>query len=333
MKNSLVFLIFFIFINSLFSQTKIILDTDFSGDADDLGALVMIHNFIDSEECELLGIMSWSNEEYAVAGIDAVNRFYKHADIPIGTRKVPTHRQEWCYGKAIADKFPNSNTNNKALDATLLYRQLLAKSKNSSVTIVTIGPLKNIENLINSHADTISSLSGKELIESKVNEFVIMGGQFPEGKKEWNFDGEMKGVTKFVINNIKKMPITFIGSEVGVNVKTGEIFNSIETKTPLYVGFMHFSKNAPWMKDKFKNKILNNSTYDQLAVLYAVRNGVDKYWSRIDGGYCKPDDIGGNKWVNKKVYNHSYLKLLVSNEKMATMIESLMLNRKVNTKN
>ena len=328
MKKLTVFLILFIFINSSFSQVKIILDTDFSGDADDLGALAMIHNFIDSKECELLGIMSWSNEEYAVAGIDAVNRFYKHPNIPIGNRKVPSHRQEWCYGKAIADQFPHALNNDKAMDATLLYRELLANSKDKSVTIVTIGPLKNIENLIHSLADTISNKSGKELITSKVKAFVIMGGQFPKGEKEWNFDGGMKGVTKFVINNINEVPITFVGSEVGANVKTGEIFNSIEPKTPLYVGFMHFSKNAPWIKEKFRNRILDNSTYDQLAVLYAVKNGVGKYWNKIEGGYCKPDDVGGNKWIQKKGHQQSYLKLLIGNEELATLVESLMLNSK-----
>ena len=69
---------------SLYSQTRIILDTDFGGDADDLGALAMLNNFIDRGECNLLGIMCWSTEKYAVSAIDAVNRFYNHPNIPIG---------------------------------------------------------------------------------------------------------------------------------------------------------------------------------------------------------------------------------------------------------
>ncbi len=316
---------------SLFSQTKLILDTDFSGDADDLGALVMLHHFIDKNECELLGIMSWSNEQYAVAGIDAVNRFYKHPNIPIGSRKVPIHRQEWCYGKAITDDFPHKLNNKTAADATLLYRQLLVKSDDASIKIVTIGPLKNIENLLNSKPDSISDLSGKELIEKKVKEFVIMGGRFPKGKKEWNFDGEMKGVTKFVIRNIKT-PITFIGAELGEHIKTGEVFNTIDKKTPLYVGFMHFSKNAPWVKSNFKGEILDNATYDQLAILYVVRSEVDDYWTRIEDGYCKPDNKGGNVWITKKScdttkFKHSYLKLSIKNKIMEGIVESLMLNK------
>jgi len=46
------------------AQTKIIFDTDFGGDADDLGALAMLHHFVDKEECELAAIMCWSLQEY-----------------------------------------------------------------------------------------------------------------------------------------------------------------------------------------------------------------------------------------------------------------------------
>ena len=35
------------------AQTRIIFDTDIGGDADDLGALAMLHHFVDSKECKL----------------------------------------------------------------------------------------------------------------------------------------------------------------------------------------------------------------------------------------------------------------------------------------
>jgi len=320
------FLIYFIFSFSIFSQTKAIFDTDFGGDVDDLGALVMLHNFVAKKECELLGIMSWSTEQYAVSAIDAVNRFYKHPNIPVGTRKDSTKHQKWCYSKSIADKFPHTLNHETAKDATLLYRQLLAKSKDSSIIIITVGPLKNIENLINSKGDSISKLTGKALIEKKIKEFVIMGGKYPEGKWEWNFFGDMPGVTQSVIENLKCVPITFIGFELGLPIKTGEVFNTIDQNTPLYVGAFHFSNNAPWMKEFYTGKVIDNATFDQTAVLYALRNGVNNYWERIDNGRCVPDAIGGNIWQKGKSSKHSYLKLLLSPEKMATLIESMMLN-------
>jgi len=326
MIRTLVFdILFLLFAVTAFSQVKIIFDTDFGGDADDLGALVMLHNFMDKGECDLLTIMCWSTEQYAVSAIDAVNRFYEHPDIPIGTRKGDTYFNSWNYCKPITDNFYYELNHKDVANATLLYRKILANSDFISIDIVTVGPLLNIQNLIKSEADSLSKLTGKELIQKKVKEFVIMGGQFPEGKKEWNFDGNMPGVTQFVLQNID-VPVTFSGYEIGDVIKTGEIFNKIDTQTPLYVGFKHFSQNAPWIKEHYKGKILDNSSYDQTAVLYAVRKGLGVYWDKIVGGYCEPDENGGNKWIKGEVTNHSYLKLKTNPEEMAELIESIMLN-------
>jgi len=309
-----------------FAQVKIIFDTDFGGDADDLGALVMLHNFMDRGECELLAVMSWSLEESVIPAMDAVNRYYGHPEIPLAVRKGIPHSDSTNYARPIAERFPHVQSFESVPDATELYRKILAENEDSSVLIVTVGPLMNIQNLLNSGADKYSPLNGKELIEKKVKEFVIMGGKFPEGSWEWNFNGNMPGVTRTVLDQLT-VALTFSGFELGVQIKSGEVFNQIDPNTPLYVGFKYFSEHAFWMKARYKGKILDNSTFDQTAVLYAVRQGVGSYWDRIEGGYCLADDRGGNKWIEKKASNHSYLKLIMDPEEMAILIESIMLNR------
>lgn len=304
---------------------KIIFDTDFGGDADDLGALAMLHNFIDNGECDLLAVMVWTTEASAVPAIDAVNRYYGHPDIPVGVRKDDIFTAEWNYSKSIADHFPYNLDFNQADEATALYRKILAEHEDQSVVIVTVGPLLNIKNLINSGPDESSDLTGLKLIERKVKEFVIMGGRFPKGDNEWNFNGGMPGVTKHVLENLA-VPITFTGFEVGVQIKTAEVFNQIDPLTPLYVGFKHFSEHAPWMKANYKGEILDNSSFDQTGVLYAVRKGVGEYWERVENGFCEADDKGGNLWVTKEDSNHAYLSLTMDPESMATLIESIMLN-------
>jgi len=306
------------------AQTRIIFDTDFGGDADDLGALAMLHHFVDRNECELAAIMCWSTEQYAVSAIDAVNRFYKHPDILIGARKDSVQFIESSYSKAIADKFPYTLNHHVVPDAVVLYRKILAESDDQSLVIVTVGPLKNIENLLGSGGDSISPLSGEELLEKKVREFVMMGGRFPEGKWEWNFAGGMPGVTQNVLSKLN-VPITFSGFELGVVIKTGEIFNQMDPNTPLYVGFLYFSEYAPWMKRNFKGAILDNSTFDQTAVLYAVRFGIGTYWDKVSDGLCVPDERGGNTWKPAANSNHSYLKLIMDQDEIARAIEGMML--------
>jgi len=309
-----------------FSQPKIIFDTDIGGDADDLGALAMLHNYVKRGDCELLAIMIWSTDEYAVPAVDAINRFYLNPNIPIGTRKDPTYTSETNYNKVIADNFEHKLTWNDVPDAIDLYRKILASAADTSITVVTVGPLLNIQRLLQSKADKYSPLNGSELITRKVKGFVMMGGQFPKGKDEWNFNGNMPGVTKYVIENLK-VPIVFSGFELGAAIKTGAIFNDIDKDTPLYQGFLYFSEHAPWMKEQFKGKILDNSTFDQTAVLYAINGGVDVLWEKISDGYCEADEKGGNRWVKRENSNHSYLKLIETPEFMAGLIEAIMLNK------
>lgn len=307
------------------AQVKIIFDTDFGGDADDLGALVMLHNLHNKGECELLGIASWTTEQYAIPAMDAVNRFYGNPDIPMGIRSRGYHFQDWNYNKPIADSFPHKLTNDDAMLAVDLYRKILSEQEDKSVVIVTVGPLKNIEDLIKSGPDKYSPLSGNDLINKKVKKFSIMGGHFPEGKNEWNFNGNMPGVTRFVLENLN-VPVIFSGFELGNRIKTGAVFNDIDKNHPLFVGFMHFSQHASWMKDNFKGKILDNASFDQTSVLYAVRGGVGEYWDKVEGGRCVAEENGDNKWVTGEKSNHSYLVLKKDHKEMEKLIINLMLN-------
>jgi len=328
MRNiQITFTLTFVFLCTVvFAQPKIILDTDMGIYADDLGALAMLHNYVKRGDCELLAIMICNADEYAVPAVDAINRFYLHPNIPIGTRKDPTYSSETGYNKVIADNFEFKLTHNDVPDAIELYRKILALAADTSITVVTVGPLLNIQRLLQSKADKYSPLNGSDLITKKVKEFVIMGGKFPKGDNELNFNGNMPGVTKYVLENLK-VPIVFSGFELGAAIKTGPIFNNIDKDTPLYQGFLYFSAHAPWLKEQFKGKILNNSTFDQTAVLYAVNGGVDVLWEKVSNGFCEANEVGGNRWVKRENSNHSYLKLIETPEFMATLIEAIMLNK------
>lgn len=304
--------------------TKIIFETDFGGDADDLGALAMIHEFQKRGEIELLGITVFNTEQYAVSAIDAVNGFYGYPDVPIGLRDAEPHVNEWNHSKPIADALPYDQDQNTVKDAVSVYRELLSKSANNEVVIVSVGPMKNILDLLESYPDKYSSLNGKTLLHTKVKEMVIMGGNFPESEYEWNFGGDMPGVTKAVLEQID-LPITFLGAEIGGQIRTGEVFNDLTKDHPLYLGFYHFSKHAPWVKDRFKGNIIDNATFDQGAILYAARNGEDEFWERINDGRCIADSAGGNSWIEELNSNQSYLKLIMPISEAETKFESFML--------
>jgi inosine-uridine nucleoside N-ribohydrolase len=307
-----------------FSQVKIILDTDFGADADDLGALVMLHGFIKNKECELLGIMVWSTEASVIPAIDAVNRYYGHPDIPLGIRAGNPYTSDWNHNRVIAKSLENGLRNKDVPGVTALYRQILSRQPDKSIVLVTVGPLMNIKRLLESGPDAHSSLRGRELFHQKVKEMVVMGGQYPQGRKEWNFWGNMPGVSKYVFEHIQ-LPVVFIGYEIGEGIITGDVFNTIDPTSPLYLGYRHFSEHAPWMKEKYRGNILDNATFDQTAVLFAVRRGLGIWWEKVEGGENSIDEEGNNRWLTGLKTNHSYLRLLESPEKLAEIIESLML--------
>ena len=305
---------------------QIIFDTDFGGDADDLGALAMLNHFQNKGEIELLAIMCWNVEKYAVSAIDAVNTYYGNPDIPIALRDAEPHETPWNYTRVLADSLTFDATPDNVPETTVFYRELLSKSEDQSVVIVTVGPLSNIMELINSKPDTHSHLNGRELIHAKVKEFVVMGGNFPISEDEWNFNGDMPGVTKYVLENIR-LPITFSGAELGNAIRTGEVFKDLPKDSPLYLGFFHFGQYAPWMKHQFQGEIYDNATFDQTAVLYAIRNGLDVYWTKVMNGRCVADEHGGNIWVAEENSNHSYLVLTMPVPEIEKELENFMLGK------
>jgi hypothetical protein len=78
-------------------------------------------------------------------------------------------------------------------------------------------------------------------------------------------NGNMPGVTRYVLQELT-VPIVFSGFELGVQIKTGAAFNRLDPGHPLYIGYRHFSEHAPWMKQHYRGKILDNASYDQTAV-------------------------------------------------------------------
>jgi len=322
MKKIIFFILLICAISS--AQVKIIFDTDLGGDADDLSALAMLHYFVDQGDCELLAVMCSSNGQYAVPHVDALNRYYKYENLLIGGREDDVFTQDWFYKKPVATHLGYKLTCKDVPGTTELYRRILSKAEDKSITIITVGPMINIKRLLESKPDAISELSGKELISKKVKEFSIMGGHFPEGKKEWNFFADMPGVTKYIVDNID-VPIVFSGFEVGQALQSGDVFNDIPKDHPIYVGFMHFSKNASWKKKDFKGRILFHASFDQTSVLYAIKDGNGKYWDKIDGGKCVVVENGDNKWVAGVKSNHAYLKLKMDASEMVKVLEDMML--------
>jgi hypothetical protein len=178
----------------------IIVDTDMDSDVDDVGALALLNDFMDQGEVNLLAcVHDTSNTELSsCATIQAINAYYGHPSLPIGQaygEKGPAtpmtsilapappegyHQIRSCgsaYALQIHQRFDPTFPNDDKMPAGVdVYRKALASAADGTVVICSIGTMENIQDLIQSQPDSVSNLSGMDLVRKKVRELVIMSG-------------------------------------------------------------------------------------------------------------------------------------------------------------
>lgn len=280
------------------AQVRVILDADLDSDVDDVEALAMVHNLANQEKIEFLGLIITSDDPYAASCASAINKFYKRSRLPIGVLKNQQNLKNHSkYTRQIAEEFPHKlKSHNRAKDGTMLYRKLLSESPDSSVVIITIGHLTNLQNLLMSGSDKYSSLNGRELVNKKVVKWLCMGGRFHEGK-EANFYRPDPASTVYCIQAWEK-PVTFAGWEVGNKIKTGGNYlkAKLSPKSPVYRAY------------ELYNNFSGRASWDQVAV-FLLREDAGQYFDTVTEGYCQVYQDGSNKWLTDRDSKHEYVRI------------------------
>ncbi len=301
------------------APVSLILDTDIGPDYDDVGAIALMHALADKGECRILATIASDKYANAAAVLSVLNTYFKRPQIPIGVPKgkavdlAPV--QGW--DSVLVTRYPHSiKTNAQAQDAIALYRKILAQQPDKSVTIVTVGFLTNMANLLDSKADKLSPLSGKELVQKKVKQLVCMAGGFPKGD-EFNVNQDAASSKKTFDN--WPTPITFSGFEIGERVFTGLplIKSNIQNSPVKDV----FAISIPKGGEEDKN---GRKSWDQTAVLVAIR-GWEKYYTVKPGKFvCQPK--GTNTW-DSQGKNHQYLVEKMPAAQVSALINELMMHQ------
>ena len=197
---------------------------------------------------------------------------------------------------------------------TILYRRILASQPDNSVAIITVGHLTNLKNLILSQADAHSQLDGVALIRNKVKLWSCMGGKYPKGK-EPNFYRPDPCSTEVCVNRWPKK-VVFSGAEIGSDIKTGGEFfrKQASLKSPV--------RRAYELYNQFRGR----SSWDQTAVLYAVR-GRGEYFSVHKQGHNHIFSDGSNEWRSSPDKDHVYLAKKMKPEELAGIIDGLMIQQ------
>jgi len=301
--------------SSATSPVPVIFDTDIMGDVDDVGAVAVLHALADRGEAKILATGVCVKNPWSPLCLDALNAYFGRADIPLGVVKGPAHNRASKYAQAVAEEFPHAlKSANDAPDAAQLYRKVLARQPDRSVVMVSVGQLTNLRNLLKTGPDQHSDLNGRDLVKRKVRVWVCMGGRFPEAQ-EANLINDGPAAA-YAIGHWPT-PIIFSGWEIGNEIMTGAKLKEAPEGTPVRRGY------------ELYNGLQNRQSWDQTAVLYAVR-GLDgdlaDYWDLHSKGYLHVNEDGSNVWRDSPNKEHSYLVKKMRPEKIAAVIEELMLH-------
>lgn len=306
--------------NQSSSVIPVIFDTDIQGDYDDVGALAMLHAFADSGEIEILATIASNRNPLTVPTIEVINTYFGRSETLIGvvkTEGVSQDARELHWPDSLMIRFPHRyQSNDDAPDAVKVYREILAKQPDSSVTIVTVGFLTNLRNLLTSKPDLFSPLNGYDLVAKKVKHWVAMGGWFPEGK-ETNIRKDSTA-SQYAIDNWPT-PIVFSGFEIGVKINTGlRLIKEGSVGSPVRMAYAISISKRPYDKKGRKS-------WDQTALLAAVR-GFEPYFNYKTGWFITNPD-GSNKWKDDPNGKHKYLVMKMAPDSLANVIENLMMHQ------
>lgn len=299
--------------------TPVIFDTDMGPDYDDAGAIAVLHAFADSNKIIILATMASTKYEGVAAVLNVFNTYFNKPELPIGIPKgFAVEDRDWQHWTdSLIKNYPHRiKANSDAEDAVVLYRKLLAKQPDNSVTLITVGFLTNISNLLKSEPDSFSSLNGTELVKKKVAKLVSMAGKFPEGK-EFNVIKDI-GASRYAFAHFPK-PVYLCGFEIGAQIKCGLPLINNEA-----------INNSP-VKDVFRIAIpqdVNDSagrmSWDEVTTLLAIID--PKPFYNLKKGSVIIAEDGTNSWSNDGV-NHNYFLDKNASLKMQTMIDYLMMHQ------
>ncbi|MCW3109201.1 MAG: ribonucleoside hydrolase RihC, partial [Segetibacter sp.] len=253
----------------------------------------------DEGKAKILATVASTKYEGVAAVLNVFNTYFKRPGLPIGVPKgeALTKKDFQHWTDTLIKNYPHAIKNNDDVpDAVEVYRRVLAKQPDKSVTIITVGFLTNLANLLRSKSDKYSSLNGKQLVAKKVKSLVSMAGRFPSGS-EFNIDQDAAS-SKYVFENWST-PVIFSGWEIGQKIKTG---------LPLVNN--DAIQNSP-VKDVFRISIpldpqdkAGRMSWDETAVFVAIA-GYRPYY-KLTPGTIRITDKGSNTWSDKG-HNHSYL--------------------------
>jgi len=302
---------------------NIILDSDMADNVDDVGDHALLWSLANSGQVKVLALVLSSTNNYSAPTARVLANYFGHPNVLIGAYQgnIPnaTGATSSLYTQQVAARFGvPGDTRANYPDAVAVYRQALAAAPNGSVYIVSGGFCEPLMGLLQSGADSISPLTGPQLVAQKVAYLISAAGTFPSSgsNPSSNFLFDPNGAS-YVFANWPG-PIVSVGTEVGGDVITGPAASADPTKNPVKYAYNLFCNNGA-------NCANSVPAWTQVAILYAVTGlGSNFFVGGLNGSSVVENSSGPlpgtNTWSQTPNNQQSYIEKSISAAQMETIL-------------
>ena len=269
---------------------RVILDTDLSRWWDDATAVGLANELDRRGEIRLLGIVSNVPNPVAVAAIDAIDTAYGHPDLPVGAAAGSDRGTfERGYTDDVVRRLRGSiDGSDDAPRAVALYRRLLARQPDDSVTIVSVGGYTNLAGVLASGPGQGSRRDGRRLVGTKVRRLVQMDGVFPGGGPAFtNQKLDPEAAAAVVGGGGWPTPIAWVDGLSGVQTMVGgALCTTVAADHPMRVVYESLFGCGP----------PGDGNWDAPTLMYAVGDLPAAFTELGQGGAAVLNDQGGLSW-------------------------------------
>jgi pyrimidine-specific ribonucleoside hydrolase len=275
-------------------EPRVIIDTDLSrwwDDASTIGLANVLHR---RGKMRILGIVSNVPNKVAVAAIDAIDTAYGHGDIPLGAvAGSGADTFQHGYTDELVRRLPNSvRDEHDVPNAVALYRRLLARQPDHSVTIVSVGGYTNLAGLLESKPGQGSSLGGRALAGKKVKRLVQMDGIFPGGGPAFtNQKIDLASASAVVGGEGWPTPVAWVDGLGGIQTKVGGALCTEASDHPMRIVYeVLFACGPP-----------PDGNWDAPTLLYAIGDLRGVFTEEGQGGAAVINAQGGLSWETPSI--------------------------------
>src|SRR5262245_35265836 len=301
---------------------NVIFDTDMDGDNDDVAAAAILHALADAGRVDVLAMGVVSRCPDSPACLDAINTYYGRGDIPIGiykgTRLAETTSS---YAKIVAERCPRDiGPSSQVPDVVDVYRRVLSSQPDGKVTIIAVGQMNNLVDLLRSRPDGHSELPGRELVRRKVAALFVKGTYFNERnefQRAYNFCSAPEAAAELTENWPTKKK--FAEGNLGHRHFIGSRLSETPADNPARIAFEAYFGAEKRRSGKTETK---RHCADPTTVLYAV--GGTQYFNEVGPGACEVREDGYTRWNAGRDKQHFYNTLKLQVGELEGIMEQLL---------